>query len=76
LNERDRNKQIDAVVSAAALVTDGDAAVALGVLIGAVVIMCSRSKDPVATMAIAMQSINTARDITIARQSGEGARDN
>jgi hypothetical protein len=63
----DRSQQIGAVISVASLVSHSDPAEALAVLIGAVTLMCARSKDPIATLQISIDSISTARDICVAR---------
>jgi hypothetical protein len=72
-SDKVRLPQIDAVISAAGLVTNSEPAEALAVLVGAITIMCARSKDVPATLQIAIDSLSVARDIAIAHIARDGA---
>jgi hypothetical protein len=72
-NNKVRAPQIDAVISTAALVTHCDPAETMAVLIGAITIMCARSKDCPATLQIAINSLSVARDIAVAHEAKKGA---
>jgi hypothetical protein len=68
-SEKVRAPQIDAVISTASFVSLSDPAETLAVLIGAITIMCARSKDAAATLQIAIDSLGVARDIAIAHEA-------
>lgn len=58
-----RNDQLQAVTETARLVSGGDNATAVAVLVGALILLCAKSHDPIAVMQIAMNSIGDARDL-------------
>lgn len=58
-----RKAQIDAVIQAARDAAGGDNATAVSLLVGALILLCAKSHDPIAVMQIAMNSIGDARDL-------------
>jgi len=73
-DQKDRTAQICAVISTASVVSHGDQAEAIAVLLGAITMMCARSLNPIATIEISIDSLAAARDICTAHMLAAQAK--
>lgn len=60
-----RQAQLDAVIAVACRLAEHDPASMIALLVGATTLACGRSVDPAATLAIAIDSLTSAREMCI-----------
>lgn len=66
-----RRAQFRAVITAASLVANNDIAETMAVLIGAMIVLSDASGNPRDTLRVAIDSLDAARQIYVARAMGD-----
>lgn len=67
MSDDQRQRQLEAIITTAALVANDDASTAVALIIGALTLACCRSKAPAAALQVAIDSLTHAQNILVAR---------